>query len=275
MQKARMTALLERRGAVRRDEIPVEVLAALGTGQIQAITLVEWVAIDPVELARTVLPEVGLGERLRELVAAAELVADQGITRRLRGMGEALFHALREHPRRSAVAEALGSHRADMVRAWAVYTVAAERGLELPARLQAMRRFAVDKSGWVRDCAADAIRPYVVADLDRGLRALVPWVLDLDPDVRRCAIEATRPRGVWQKHVAALKQDPQLASALLEPLRSDPDRRVQRAVASWLNDASRSQPQWVRALCRRWEEESPTEETAWIVAHALRTLRRR
>ena len=62
--------------------------------------------------------------------------------------------------------------------------------------------------------------------------------------------------------------------ALLEPVRSDPERYVQNAVANWLNDASKSRPDWVRGVCERWERESPTRETAWIVRRGLRTLRK-
>ena len=40
------------------------------------------------------------------------------------------------------------------------------------------------------------------------------------------------------------------------------------------NDASKSQPDWVQAVCTRWLDESPTKETAYIVKRALRTLRK-
>jgi 3-methyladenine DNA glycosylase AlkC len=114
----------------------------------------------------------------------------------------------------------------------------------------------------------------VAADLERGLRLLAPWVLDPDASVRRCAVEGTRPRGVWTRHVDAQKEDPSLGLPLLEPVRSDPSDYVRRAVANWVNDASKSQPAWARALAARWARESRTPETAWTVRRALRTLRK-
>ena len=161
-----------------------------------------------------------------------------------------------------------------MVRAWSAFMITADPEIRLAERLEAARPFAADRSVAVRECAWDSFRSYVVADLDRGLSLLERWVRDPDGRIRRCAVEATRPRGVWTAHVEALKDDPEPGLVLLEPVRSDPSRYVQRAVANWLNDASKSRPDWVLDVCTRWDRESPTKETGWTVNHALRTLRK-
>ena len=177
--------------------------------------------------------------------------------------------------RRSEIFEALASHKSDMVRAWAAFMLAADQNLNLAGRLEATRRFAADHSVAVRECSWDSFRPYFAADMAQGFRLLESWVLDADPNIRRCAIEVTRPRGVWTAHIEALKEDPEPGLVLLEPVRSDPSRYVQRSVANWLNDASKTRPDWVRMVCVRWTDESPTKDTAWTVSRALRTLRKK
>jgi 3-methyladenine DNA glycosylase AlkC len=43
-------------------------------------------------------------------------------------------------------------------------------------------------------------------------------------------------------------------------------------VGNWLNDASKTDADFVQKICTLWAKESPTKETAYIVKKALRTL---
>jgi 3-methyladenine DNA glycosylase AlkC len=255
-----------RKGASRIADIPPDVLEALNRGELETVTLVEWLAIDMPTLLRHALAAVGI--LAPAAIERAEQLRSVGVTRRLKGIGEAL------HETAPDAFEPLASHRADMVRAWAAYMLTADASLDLAERLGRTRRFAADRSMAVRECAWDSFRPYVAAELDRAISLLIPWVEDEDEGVRRCAVEGTRPRGVWTAHIERLKREPELALPLLEPVRADPSRYVQRAVANWLNDASKSRPDWVDALSARWLAESPAPETAWIVNHGGRTLRK-
>ncbi len=265
----------KRRGASRIADIPPNVLSALNAGRDETVTLVEWLAIDMPTLLGNVAPQVGLAEQSAQLVAMANDLAGQGVTRRIRGIGQALYDAMAAHPRRGDVFDALATHPSDMARAWAAFSVTANTELSLHERLELAGQFAADQSASVRECAWDSFRQYIAANLDAGIRRLQPWVMDADPNIRRCAVESTRPMGVWTAHIPALKADPSPGLALLEPVRSDPSRYVQTAVANWLNDASKSAPYWTVSVAQRWLAESPTPETRWIVNRGLRTLRKK
>lgn len=69
-----------------------------------------------------------------------------------------------------------------------------------------------------------------------------------------------------------MKQDPELALSILEPLKSDKAKYAQDSVGNWLNDTSKTQPEFVTEICKRWEAESDTKETKYITKKALRTL---
>lgn len=262
---------MTRKGARRMSEIPPAVLRALNEGREETRTLVEWLAIDAATLLRHVLRDVGLAREAARLRRAFAPFRGEGISRRSRMVGRILHEGLPAARRRAAFAK-LSAHPSDMARAWASYMVAADESLTLDKRLDLARRFAADGHMAVRECAWDSFRPDLARELARGLRLLRGWVRDRDANIRRCAVEATRPRGVWTEHLGPLKDDPEPGLPLLEPLRSDPSDYVRKAVANWLNDASKSRPEWTRAVCRRWAKESRTPETLWIVRRALRTV---
>lgn len=59
--------------------------------------------------------------------------------------------------------------------------------------------------------------------------------------------------------------------ALLELLKDDPERYVQRSVANNLNDIGKDHPDLAVEVCRRWSDGALPART-WIVRHALRAL---
>ena len=277
MSTARLERLRARRGASRRADVPADVQRALDRGEIESLTLSEWLAIDHGKLANAAIRDAGLQAVAAPLRRAVRDLAGQGITARMRSTGAAFFEALAALPGARARKQAyrrLATHPSDMVRAWAAYSHTADPALDLAARLEAARPFAADGGISVRECAWDSFRPHLAAELPRGLALLAAWVRDPDPNVRRCAVEGTRPRGVWTQHLDALKADPEPGLVLLEPLHADPSRYVQNAVANWLNDASKTQPAWTRRVCSRWMKNSQSPATAYIVRRALRTLRK-
>ena len=116
------------------------------------------------------------------------------------------------------------------------------------------------------------MRSKITGNLKESLHILSRWARHEDENIRRFATESTRPRGVWCEHIGTLKEHPELALSILDQLKADPSRYVQDSVGNWLNDASKSKPDFVKQLCRRWEKESPGKATAYIIKKALRTI---
>lgn len=79
-------------------------------------------------------------------------------------------------------------------------------------------------------------------------------------------------RGVWCSHLRALVEDPAIGLPILEPLRADASRYVADSVGNWLNDAAKSQPDWVRRTTEGWLRESPVPETRAIVRRGSRSF---
>jgi len=264
------------KGYSRRADIPDDYLRKLNAGEIESRTLSEWLAVDMPVLLKNVLVETDIADAVAEdIYREVADIGDEGFMTRLRGIGASFHRAAMKTTGDDALFEKLASHRSDTVRQWAAFMIEADESLAFGARLEALRRFACDSNMGVRETAWAAFRPFLSNNLTEGLRILEPWVHDPDPCIRRCAVEGSRPRGVWCRHIGDLKRDPEPGLVLLEPVRSDLSRYVQLSVANWLNDASKSAPSWVLSLCDRWKTESPTDETTWIVHHALRTLRKK
>lgn len=273
-RKAAAPAAGRRKGASRRADIPPDVLSALNEGREESVTLVEWLAIDAPVLLRHVARDIGLASEAARLSRLAEPFRALGIAQRNRAVAALLAETIGAAPHESAQFERLASHPSDTARAWAAQILACIADMPLSERLRLARRFASDPNMGVREIAWDTWRPFAVRELPLAFSLLEGWVADEDPSIRRCAVEGTRPRGVWTAHIAALKDDPSPGLRLLEPVRSDSSDYVRKAVANWLNDASKSRPEWATATCARWSRESRTKETAWIVQRAMRTLRK-
>jgi 3-methyladenine DNA glycosylase AlkC len=122
-----------------------------------------------------------------------------------------------------------------------------------------------------RFSAESSIRAFLVEHPDATLARLTQWSNDPNPHVRRLVSEGTRPRLPWAPRLRAFVQDPSAVLALLETLKDDSERYVQRSVANNLNDIGKDHPDLVVATCRRWLR-AATPGRSWIVNHALRSL---
>ena len=122
-----------------------------------------------------------------------------------------------------------------------------------------------------RSTAEGSIRAFIEEYPERTYERLLGWTSDPNMHVRRLVSEGTRPRLPWASRLRAFQEDPAPVIRLLELLKDDPERYVQRSVANNLNDIAKDHPSAAVEVCRRWSIEA-TPGRKWIVRHALRSL---
>ncbi len=259
-----------RPAARRRSEVPEDMRHALAQGWIASKNLVEWLSVDRPTLASVTAASLNLPltsadrQHIRDASSLSALQQSWSICR-----------SLAEHVRvGSPEYLAMAGHASDVVREWSAILVGLAPNMTFAKRLAWIKTQADDEHAGVRELAWLALRAHVLENPVACIASLVPWTGSRHERLRRYASEITRPCGVWCPHIGLLKQEPELAIAILEPLRADDSRYVNNSVANWLNDASKSQPDWVRQLTQTWLRESPSPHTQRIVTRGLRTINR-
>ena len=242
--------------------ISAEVIAELNTGTRESANLAEGLAVDCGQLMRAAFPEIP-DEECR-LLAGGNLT----ITKRMEAGGRILLERLGLHRLDEII-----NHESDTVRGWGCYVIGLAPDLSLTERFELARPLADDPHFGVREWVWMPLRSHIAADLKRAIKLLEPWVHEESKFLRRFATEATRPCGVWTNHLTELKAEPRLGLPLLKPLRADPEKYVQDSVSNWLNDAAKSQPNWVRDLVDSWADGCDDKNTLRICRRAVRSIR--
>jgi 3-methyladenine DNA glycosylase AlkC len=268
-----LSTLATRKGARRLSDVPQPILQALAAGTVETVNLMEWLAADMAALARCVAKQVKSASLRAGLRSVADEVEHLSITSRLIAIGRAIADTLPDL--QDDDFRLLADHPSDLVRQWACYAVNDDHVKPtLAERLRLTLPFAADRNMTVREAAWMAFRPHILLSVEAAVAMLEPLTRDSDAFVRRFAVEVTRPRSVWGLHCEQFKRRPQEALSLLENVRQDAARYVQLAVGNWLNDASKSRPEWVVEICERWSAEG-NPHTAAITRRGLRTIARR
>jgi 3-methyladenine DNA glycosylase AlkC len=261
-------SLHDRKPALRLADISDEVRAALSNGLIATKNLTEWLAVDRRQLWYQVKKELGLPDPEHvdwspqawgELSALKQSFLIGKWIASLSKVGDPTWAYL-------------SNHVSDVSREWTAIAVGYYPQLSFSKRLAWIKQFANDDNAGLREIAWLALRRNVQEDVPTAIRALVPWTGSRSDRLRRYASEITRPCGVWTCHIAELKQQPQMALPILNELNADESKYVQNSVGNWLNDASKSQPDWVREVVQDWVARSDHAATRYIAKRALRTL---
>jgi len=241
-----------------RKPLDPEHIERLSLGEAETSNLAEFLALDFSLLMHT-------------LIGGAAIIPTekQGVVERMQFFGQQLleFGGI-------DYLLSLSHHASDTVRGLAVFGLAHHHEEAAPETLLDMvRPFAADHHWAVREWGWMAVRPHLVRDLTLSIDLFVPWTGEADVNIRRFAVEALRPRGVWCKSITALRENPDLGLPLLEPMRQEPEKYAQDSVANWLNDAAKDKPDWVRSVCRRWQEEAgDSVATKRLIKRALRSI---
>lgn len=246
-------------GGVR---VSASIIAELNAGTRETANLAEGLAVDCAELMRASFPEIPR-EQTMSLVGK-----NLSITKRMEEGGRLLL----EHLGLQRLHEII-EHGSDTVRGWGCYMIGLAPNLSLEERFDLARPLADDPHFAVREWVWMPLRAHISGDLKRSIKLLEPWVYDESKFMRRFATEATRPCGVWTNHIVELKSNPKLGLPLLKPLRADPEKYVQDSVSNWLNDAAKSQPNWVKDLVDDWADGCDDKNTLRICRRAVRSIR--
>ena len=127
-----------------------------------------------------------------------------------------------------------------------------------------------------RFTAEFCLRPLLLSDQDVVIAQLHEWAKDPQPHVRRLVSEGTRPRLPWAPRLPNFIAEPQLSLNLLEDLRLDEVRYVQRSVANHLGDLAKDHLEEALDTAERWLAEAQglrgkqQQDLLWLIRHALR-----
>lgn len=121
-----------------------------------------------------------------------------------------------------------------------------------------------ESEAWqAREVAATALVEIAKRHPDKVLVETTRLATHPNPNVRRAASEGLR---------GLVKTDPEAVRPVLEALKADPCRYVQKSVANVLRNGSTKHPAFVLELSRTWWK-TGNENTRWIVRDGLRKLK--
>ncbi|WP_103068299.1 DNA alkylation repair protein [Aquimarina sediminis] len=259
--------IINRKGARSFKDLDQEVITYLNNGLIETANLMEWLAVDQLQLLKKTLKEIKKQDWYDSFYEAVSAQKKPSANSNTKVIGLTFLQLTND----KNIIEHLASHDSDVPRCWAAHWVAFQ-DTEIDKKLKAIKPYAADSHFGVREVAIFASKEAIIANLDTTINILSEWISSDDENIRRYAIEAIRPIGVWTKKIDELKEHPEKAITLLDPLKSDSSKYVRDSVGNWLNDASKTRPDWVKKTCARWKKESSTKETQYILKKALRTI---
>lgn len=122
-----------------------------------------------------------------------------------------------------------------------------------------------------RNTGEYAVRPYIRANPAKALAYMKEWAGSGNFHVRRLASEGLRPKLPWASKLDTFIAHPEPAFEILEVLKEDPVKFVQKSVANHLTDYLKVNPEPTRKLIQQWQSSS-NPHTQWIIKRATRNI---
>jgi len=115
------------------------------------------------------------------------------------------------------------------------------------------------------------IRPYIRTETKKTLTILKIWVKEDNLHVRRLACEGVRPKLPWARKLDLFIKNPKPILPILNSLKDDPSKYVQKSVANCINDILKDNPETGKTLIEKWNSPKKiSPQRKWIIKHALR-----
>ncbi|MGB0178285.1 MAG: DNA alkylation repair protein, partial [Owenweeksia sp.] len=120
-----------------------------------------------------------------------------------------------------------------------------------------------------RNTGEYCIRPFIRKYPEKTLAQMKAWARSSNFHLRRLASEGLRPKLPWAPKLDVFVENPQPVFEILELLKEDEIKFVQRSVANHLTDYLKVNPAPTLRLLSAWKK-SDHPSTKWIIKHATR-----
>lgn len=123
-----------------------------------------------------------------------------------------------------------------------------------------------------RNTGEYAIRAFIEKFPEKTLKKMLVWAGDENFHLRRLACEGIRPRLPWAKKLDSLGLSPFMIISILNTLKDDKCKYVQKSVANCLNDIFKDRREIGIQIIEDWSQDEISVQRKWIIKHALRNL---
>lgn len=121
-----------------------------------------------------------------------------------------------------------------------------------------------------RNTGEYTIRPFIEKYPKQTLKVMLRWSKNKNKHVRRLASEGVRPKLPWAPKLQMFVENPSPILPILENLKDDSSKYVQKSVANCINDILKDNYPIGMNLIKKWANNNPTKERTWIIKHAMR-----